>query len=155
AGWLPAARGPFVSAGDFDADGNADVIYVSRVGEVQYLEPAIDDVPVAHVAYVPYRGEIPPYLSGAPWDPNNSRAFIDATSTSLHKQVNFNDRSNFEDYVYNFRDELRRWQSEAARLGLTSSGEFRAFLLDKLNEKFAATRDLLASYYPGLTDTQY
>jgi hypothetical protein len=112
-------------------------------------------VPVAKVAYYPHSGEIPPYASGAPWNPDFPRKFVQATSSWLHSQMNFNSRSTFTNYVYTYFGVLRGWITEAYVLGITEHDALQAFLLVKLNEKFAEVRPTLEIAYPGLTENKY
>jgi hypothetical protein len=154
-GWAPTSGWPYGWVGDFDADGHSDI--AMRANGMWFLTRFDGSaLPDAQLAYLRYPGEAPPYLPGASWLASNSRVFVAGTWQPLLKKMDFNNFANFSDYVYNFRFVLRRWQTEAAMLGLMSDPQgFHAFLTDKLNEEFSLTRDLLASKYPGLTDIQY
>ncbi len=155
-GWAPGPVATASRVGDFDGDSKPDVIYMSPDGSYYYFQPGITNVPVSELAYVPYVGEIPPYLPNSPWSKNYSRTMVNATPLSIQRQMDFNNQAFFNLYVYHFRSELRRWQSQAAILGLIgNTTAFHQFLATKLDAKFTETRDLLASVYPGLTDDQY
>lgn len=155
AGWSLSAAWPYGYARDVDGDGKTDIAVRRSNGDWFFLKPGIEEIPGARFAYVVYRGEIRPYLSGAPWNPNNSRQFVDATPMWIHRRMDFNNRRNFYIYVYNFRYELRRWVGEARVRGLTDTPSLREFLAEKLEAKFIESRPLLESLYPGLTETKY
>ncbi|MBO0699004.1 MAG: VCBS repeat-containing protein, partial [Zavarzinella sp.] len=154
-GWSPAPARPYGWAADFDGDGRPDL--VSRTGAGAWFVTRLPDgwVPKTRVWFYPYPGEIAPYASGAPWNPDFARNFIDVTPSYLHRGMNFNTRAAFTEYVYTYYGVLRGWYSEALAEGLTDRDAFRAFLRAKLDEKITEVRPALETKYPGLTDTQY
>lgn len=152
---MPAYPKYFPAAGDFNGDGAADIALVARGGDMYVLAPARDDVPVAKLFYTIYRGEIRPYSASAPWNPNNSRHFIDATSSALLRRMDFNTRNAFLNYSTLFRGELRRWVIQASVLKLTATSELRTFLAGKLDAKFEEAKGYLSRVARGLSDNQY
>jgi hypothetical protein len=153
-GWGTNSAWPYGWAADFDGDGTDDIAVRTGMGAWFITPMGQGGVPVAHVWFYPYAGEIPPYADGAPWNPSFARKFVQVTPLWLHRHMNFNDRTAFNDFVYTYFGVLKGWQSEAVVLGLDPIA-FRAFLGNKLNEKFEQVRPQLEAQYSGLTDNQY
>jgi hypothetical protein len=153
-GWIPVSSWPHGWTGDVDGD-HVDDLITHRGNSWYFVRSDGVSVPEARLAYIRYPGEHPPFLSNSAWSSNFPRIYVDATSMSLLQGMDFNSETTFDDYVYTFKDELRRWQGEAAALGIGDGPQFRDFLQQKLDAKFIQVRPLLASRYPGLDDTKY
>ncbi len=102
-----------------------------------------------------WSGEVPPYLSHAPWlDQSGSRRHIDHLPREFHEALFFNSQATFEAFTSKYKDVYATWLGDIKRLRYPRKRAWE-FVRDRLNKNFHRNVEFIRSTYAGLTPKQY